>query len=83
MKILELKLKKVIEKFKNEFTGRWILERKMKKKNQCMFKSRLEFFPLKVMFSYRYELNLGASSLLKKDKLSMSMSIIYETDIGI
>lgn len=56
---------------------------KKKKKNQCMFKSRLEFFPLKVMFSYRYELNLGASSMLKKDKLSMSMSIIYETDIGI
>lgn len=32
------------------------------------------------MFSYRYELNLGASSMLKKDKLSMLMSIFYETD---
>lgn len=40
-------------------------------------------FSLKVMFSYRYELNLGASSMLKEDKLSMSMSIFYETDIGI
>lgn len=60
-----------------------IIEKNEKKINS-IFKSRLDFFfPLKLMFSYRYELNLGASSMLKKDKLSMLMSIFYETDIGI
>lgn len=53
------------------------------KKINSIFKYRLDFFTLEVMFSYRYELNLGASSMLKKDKLSMLMSIFYETDIGI
>lgn len=57
--------------------------KKMKKNPTVHLSPDWSFFSLKVMFSYRYELNLGASSMLKKDKLSMPMSIFYETDIGI
>lgn len=60
-----------------------IIEKNEKKKSIVYLSPDWIFFPLKLMFSYRYELNLGASSMLKKDKLSMLMSIFYETDIGI
>lgn len=49
-----------------------------------ILKSRMEYdFPLKVIFSYRQELNLRALPMLRQDKLTASVSMFYEMGTGI